>query len=134
ADMPGGFRKYLPDAVEQDPRELRMADERADSEALSFHPDRAEPTQRVDVDQEAGSHEPERHRREQALPARDELRVAPALPEELDGLVDRAGPGVFEARQLHAVSRRSRCTARTARTIGVYPVQRQRFDASARRS
>src|SRR4029079_9050598 len=49
-----------------------------------------------DVDQHRRPRDPELQRRDQRMAAREQLRVSPALAEELDGMVDALGDVVVE--------------------------------------
>ena len=56
--------------------------------------------QPCDVDQMLGRAEPQRHQRDEALAAREDLDVV-VLGEERQRLLERLGPVVRESRQLH---------------------------------
>ena len=62
----------------------------------------------VQVDEQARPHEPHRERGHEALPARDRLRVLPALGERRECLLERLGADVVERGGLHALRRPGR--------------------------
>ena len=96
-----------------------MSGQCADLKPFGAGVDRVEAAEAIDVDEQRRPNEPERHRRQQALPARDQLRFAFGLGERVDRLLRGFCECVVEAGKLHSCAASSRCAARTACTIGV---------------
>ena len=89
-----------------------MAGERADRDPVAVLADVAEVVEPADVDEHARACDAELHRRDQGVPAGEQLRVL-VTAEELDRLLDRPGPLVRERRGDHAPALAAASTART---------------------
>jgi hypothetical protein len=78
-----------------------MPRERADRDPVAVLPNVREVGEPPDVHERRRSREPELHRGQERMPARQELRIL-AGPEQRDRLVDRSRPHVVEGRRDHA--------------------------------
>ena len=102
-DHPAGIRedgKPPPDQVGG--LELRLADERPDDERAVPLGDRPEPGDPVEVDHVARGREPELHQGDEALTAREDLRVAAEPAEQRDGVLEGGRAVILEGRRNHA--------------------------------
>ena len=102
-DHPAGIREDReppPDQVGG--LELRLADEGADDERAVPLGDRPEPGDPVEVDHVARGREPELHQGDEALTAREDLRVAAEPAEQRDGVLEGGRAVILEGRRNHA--------------------------------
>ena len=81
--------------------DVALSGHRPDQQAAVVHLDAVEPGDPVDVDQNRRPGQPEVHQRDEALPAREHLRVGAVLSEQRHRLPDVAGSGVSDGRWLH---------------------------------
>jgi hypothetical protein len=92
--------------------QLRVSSQRADRDAVAVVADVAELVEPAEVDEHRRPRDPELHRRDERVPAGEQLRVLVAS-ERLDRVVDGGGAVVLEGRRDHALALAAASTART---------------------